>query len=341
MILYNNVTRYKGVPVRLFLIMLSFISFISFASAETKEIILTKDNTLVLNQAFSGKSVSSLMGEAKKLDANLKSGYPIYLFLNTPGGSVQAGLELIEFFKGVNRPVHTVTLFAASMGFQLVQNLGKRYILEHGVLMSHKASGGFRGEFGGGGSQLDSRYTMWLRRLNILDSKTVSRTNGKKTLKQYQADYDNELWLNGSEAVVNGYADEVASIKCSSGLNGSEVKTFRSRGFSLNVEFSNCPIITSPISVKMNVRTNDGYMDLDVFMDKGGKFGKDCRLKTTAAPKDWRGEDVKPLEKELCLMDTTLTLEKLDKAIDEKRSEITSRTSKVLKMSFGSFLRDL
>ena len=193
--------------------------------AMSKEITLTKDNTLVLDDAFSGDSVSKLLVQAKKMDASLKSGYPIYLFLNTPGGEIQAGLELIEGLNGINRPIHTVTLFAASMGWQLVQHLGERYILKYGVLMSHKARGQFSGEFGGGASQMDARYGLWLKRITIMDNQTVSRTNGKKTLKQYRSEYDNELWVSGAEAVEGGYADEVVTIKCGSDLNGTNDKT--------------------------------------------------------------------------------------------------------------------
>ena len=112
------------------------------------------------------------------MDASLKSGYPIYLFLNTPGGSIQAGLELIEGLNGINRPIHTVTLFAASMGWQLVQHLGTRYVLKYGVLMSHKARGQFSGEFGGGASQMDARYGLWLKRVHIME--TLQYTRGKK-----------------------------------------------------------------------------------------------------------------------------------------------------------------
>ena len=143
--------------------------------------------------------------------------------------------------------------------------------------MSHKASGGFRGEFGGGNSQIDSRYGLWLRRLGMMDQQTVDRTNGKKTLKQYQSEYDNELWLNGDEAVRNGYADEVVSVKCGQSLAGVNSKNIRYFGFNLKLSFDNCPIRTYPVSVTASMRTNKGYVLLDDFMAKSGKFGKKCR----------------------------------------------------------------
>ena len=61
-----------------------------------KELNLSEDNALILAEAFTSSSVAKLIQEAAKMDANLKSGYPIYLFLYTPGGSIQAGLELFR-----------------------------------------------------------------------------------------------------------------------------------------------------------------------------------------------------------------------------------------------------
>jgi ATP-dependent Clp protease protease subunit len=330
--------------MRLFIVIMMLLAMLSVNAAETprKEIVLTKDNTLVLNESFRGSSVSSLIGQAKEMDASLKSGYPIYLFLSTPGGSIQAGLELIEFLEGLNRPVHTITLFSASMGFQLVQHLGKRYILKYGVLMSHKAAGGFRGEFGGGSSQIDSRYGLWLRRLQMMDKQTVNRTNGKKTLKQYQSEYDNELWLNGEEAVRNGYADAVVSVKCSESLNGSTSKTVRYYGFNVKLTFDNCPIRTFPIKAEALVRTTRGYMSLDKFMEDGGKFGKDCRESDTKAKKGWNNEVVEgPKKAELCLMDKTLTLEEIEQGVEEEKVKISNQRKNVVKMSFSNFVSEM
>lgn len=330
--------------MRIFVLIMMFFSFAiaSASTVSTKEITLTKDNTLVLNEAFTGPSISNLIGEAKEINANLKSGYPIYLFLNTPGGSIQAGLELIEFLKGLNRPVHTVTLFSASMGFQLVQHLGKRYILKYGVLMSHKAAGGFRGEFGGGDSQIDSRYGLWLRRLNTMDKQTVKRTKGKKNLKQYQSEYDNELWLNGEESVKNGYADSVVSVKCGESLNGTNSKDIRGLGFNLIVSFDNCPIRTYPVSIKANVRTNKGYMLLNNFMAKGGKFGKNCREDDIEAKKGWGNKIIEgPKKAELCLMDKKLTLKDIEKAIEREKSNIIKSKRNVIKMSFSNFISEM
>ena len=304
----------KGILGVLFALLLSL-------SVNAKEIKLTADNTAVLRQSFNASSVTALKQDLLALDANLKSGYPIYLVLYSPGGSIQKGLELFEFVKGLNRPVHTVTIFAASMGFQTVQSLGKRYILKYGVLMSHKARGGFEGEFGGGLSQLDSRYGMWLKRIDMLDKVTVDRTNGKQTLKSYRAAYENELWLNGPEAVAKGYADEVATVSCDATLANKEVAQIVDLGFfKVNVTFSACPIITSPLSVKAQLLTNKGYMSVNQFLVSNGKFGKKCNESSTPATKDYYGNEIDAKVAQTCAYDKDLTYEQLTKKITEKET---------------------
>lgn len=302
----------------------------------SKEITFTKDNILVLDEAFTSESVAKLMVEARKKDSELKSGYPMYLFLNTPGGSIQAGLELDEGLKGLNRPIHTVTLFAASMGWQLVQHLGDRYVLKYGTLMSHKARGSISGEFGGGHSQLDSRYGLWLRKIDLMDKQTVDRTNGKKTLKQYRSEYDNELWLNGAEAVANGYADEVVTIKCDKSLDSeTRQSSVNFLGMKIDLTMSGCPIITYPVSIKANIRTNKGLVSLDDFLEKGGKFGKKCNDKGTEAVVNFSGDVVKEAqEPELCTTDKTLNFEKIKELKEKVKRDKVSKFKKVIYMSF-------
>jgi len=299
----------KKILVTLFALFLSL-------SVNAKELKLTADNTVVLRQSFNSSSVTALKQDLLKLNANLKSGYPIYLVLYSPGGSIQKGLELFEFVKGLNRPVHTVTIFAASMGFQTVQSLGKRYILKYGVLMSHKARGGFSGEFGGGLSQLDSRYGMWLKRIDMLDKVTVARTNGKQTLKSYRASYDNELWLNGPEAVEKGYADAIATVSCDTTLTSKKTEQVFDLGFfRVNVTFSGCPLITSPLAIRGELLTNLGYMSTKEFLTKNGKFGKKCRESGKKASKDYYGNMTPAIAPQLCAYDKELTLDKIEKKL--------------------------
>lgn len=238
---------------------LLMLFFTSIGLADNpKKIILTKSNTIVIDTPFEFETVSNVAYAAKLLES---SSEPLYLVINSPGGVIDAGLELIENLNSLNRPVYTLTLFAASMGFQTVQGVnGKRLILSTGTLMSHKAQGGFNGEFPG---QLDSRYDYYLRRIGHMNKITVARTKGKHTLESYEKLIENEYWCQGQDCVDQGFADSVVLASCDKTL--SKLKTMSKStsfvGMDIDIEavFSECPLISGPISIKTNVNGRSIY----------------------------------------------------------------------------------
>jgi ATP-dependent Clp protease protease subunit len=286
-------------------------------------IVLSKDNVVVLNDVMMPDTTSAVIQKTKSLDG--KSDKPIYIFLNTPGGSVQAGLEMFEALSGLDRPVNTVTLFAASMGFQTVQNLGERLILKNGVLMSHRATGEFKGSFGGRPpSQLDARYGLWLRRTLELDEQTVKRTKGKQTLTSYQAAYADELWLTGTEAVEQGYADRVVTVKCDKTLNGSVERSENVLGIiEVKYKISNCPINTGPSDVQIKIVTTVGPLTMEEFLGRGGMFGPGC----LAAPDQNE-------KKKICALDTTLSISKIEELKSRFMERFQFSKTSVVPMSF-------
>lgn len=306
----------------LFTVLMSLFTFNTFAA----EITLTKDNTVVLNQEFNAETTAKVMADAQKLDAKLKSKEPIYLVLDTPGGSIQAGLEMITFLKSLNRPVHTVSLFAASMGFQTVQGLGTRYITPFGTLMAHKAKGGFQGEFPG---QLDSRYVYYLQRLNELDRITVSRSKGKYTIKSLQALYENEHWVDGFNAVNEGFADEVVSVHCDQSLSGVKSEIFSFMGFSIRVQFSECPTITGPLAIEAMVHTDQGLMTLNEFISKGGSLSRSTTYYNTndifTSSTSNYGPQPSPVKVPQLTVDS-VSIEAINKEIENIKKTKTRRT---------------
>lgn len=241
------------------IVLIPSISISKDNSPET--IVLTQGNTLVLNGEVNGDSVGALIVKAKELDSKLsgKMGLnhePLYLYMSTPGGSVSSGLELIEALKGLGRPVHTVTSFSASMGFQIVENLNNRYILKSGILMSHRAAGQFEGSFGGTSpSQLDQRIHLYVQVTKELDEQTVRRTNGKQTLESYQQSYASELWMTGQESIAAGYADSIVLIKCDKSLAGTTTHQVDFMGMPIIYELDNCPINSEPLNVRVGAVT--------------------------------------------------------------------------------------
>lgn len=214
------------------------------------EPVLTKDNQVTINGPFYSETTANLAVKIKELDSRTESSDPIYLVINSPGGYIDAGLELIEIGKNTRRPIKTISMFAASMGFQTVQGLGERLITRDGTLMSHKARGGFYGEFPG---QLDSRYAYYLKRVTRMNEQAVKRTNGKHTLQSYNNLIENEYWCDGQDCVDQGFADRVVAPSCDKSLEGShrvvEDKFFY-MGFLIEFvsDYDNCPINTNALS---------------------------------------------------------------------------------------------
>ncbi len=222
-------------------ILLILLCICSTAFAKNEEIVLTEDNSVVFNQQvsdeYASKKTLELMKKAKRVNA-------LYLVLDTPGGSVSAGLAFIDNIKSLKVPVHTITIFAASMGYQFVQELGTRYITPSGTLMSHRgAVGGLSGQVPG---ELNSRLNHIQAILNGMSSRAAARIGMDK--KAYDNAIINELWISGEDAVNSKHADKLANVQCSKALIED---TYSEQLITLfgkvDVIFSKCPLISVPI----------------------------------------------------------------------------------------------
>jgi ATP-dependent Clp protease protease subunit len=289
----------------------------------SETIVLTKDNSIIFDQEVDIESTAKAFQRAQELDSKLKSNEPIFLVLNTPGGSIQDGLELITNLKALNRPVHTITIFAASMGFQIVQGLGDRLVTPYGTLMAHKARGAFRGEFPG---QIDSRYVYYINRLNEMDRVTAARSNGKLTVKSLQALYENEYWVEGRDAVNAGLADKVVIAKCDHSLNGTRSSEFMFLGFTIKLLQSECPMNQGVLGVEVNIATDQGLMPMKDFLAKGGSItGKN----TGSMYRDW--DTYGPATKTPPPVPTVdgLSLEKINAEVDKLKENFRKRLTVV------------
>ena len=216
-------------------------------------ITLTKENSINFNSAFTPDFVAKKQLEAMN-KCNENEGSDIYIVLYTPGGSVNAGKLLYDTLHALPCNFHTITIFAASMGYQTVQNLGDRYILPSGTLMSHRASiRGLSGEINGELDQVLNLIKSNVRELDEIASERVGIT-----LEEYNKAIADELWMTGEQAVDTNHADEVVLAKCDKNIDGTYIQIIRFFGIELSVEFSNCPLITSPLSVR---RSNGSILE--------------------------------------------------------------------------------
>lgn len=130
----------------------------------------------------------------------------IYLYINSPGGSVTAGMAIYDTMQYVKPDVVTVGMgLAASMGqFLLTAGApGKRYITPHTRVLLHQPLGG------AGGSATDIRINadLILGMKKELAQITASRTG--KSVEQVEADGDRDHWFTAQEALEYGFVDQV------------------------------------------------------------------------------------------------------------------------------------
>jgi ATP-dependent Clp protease protease subunit len=130
----------------------------------------------------------------------------IQLYINSPGGSVTAGLSIYDTMQFVNCDVSTICMGqAASMGALLLAGgtKGKRFALPHSRVMVHQPSAGFQGQ--ATDIEIHTNEVLELkRRLN----KIMSRHTGQ-TLKKIESDLERDNFLSGEEAVSYGLIDTV------------------------------------------------------------------------------------------------------------------------------------
>jgi len=144
----------------------------------------------------------------------------IYLYINSPGGSITAGMAIFDTMQYIQPDVATVaTGLAASMGQFLLSSgaPGKRYATPHARVMMHQPSGGI------GGTVTDIRINaqLILAMKRLLAELTAQQTG--KSVEQINSDADRDRWFTAQEALEYGFIDHVVthagSVTGSGGLD--------------------------------------------------------------------------------------------------------------------------
>ncbi len=130
----------------------------------------------------------------------------IYLYINSPGGSVDSGMAIYDTMQFVQCDVATVAMgLAASMGQFLLcaGERGKRYALPHSRIMMHQPLGGI----GGSASLIAIQAEQMLYTKRKLQELTSQHTG--QSIDQIERDSDRERWFSAEEAKEYGFVDNV------------------------------------------------------------------------------------------------------------------------------------
>ena len=166
---------------------------------------LLRDRIIWLGSEVQDENANEIAAKLLLLAAE-DSDRDIYLYINSPGGSVTAGMAIYDTMQFVPNDVVTVGIgMAASMGQLLLTagTKGKRYITPNARVLLHQPSGGF----GGTSSDIQTQARIIIDMKRRLAEITAEATG--RTVEQVDADGDRDRWFSAEEALAYGFVDHI------------------------------------------------------------------------------------------------------------------------------------
>ena len=158
-----------------------------------------------IDEAMANVVVAELLFlEAQDPDANIS------IYINSPGGSVSAGMAIYDTMKYIKCPVTTICVgMAASMGSFLLSggDKGKRLALPNAEIMIHQPLGGAQGQ--ARDIEIAAEHIIAIKKKLY----RILAANTDKTLEQITADCDRDNWLSAEDALKYGIIDKVVETK--------------------------------------------------------------------------------------------------------------------------------
>lgn len=170
---------------------------------------LLKDRIIFLANPVTDDVANSIIAQMLFL-ANKDPEKDIRLYINTPGGSVTAGMAIYDTMQYVKCPVSTVCIgLAASMGAILLASgtKGKRFALPNSQILLHQVAGGVTGE----AVEIEITAKQILKIKEKINNILVSHTG--QPLEKVEKDTDRDFYLSAEEAKEYGLIDEVIKTK--------------------------------------------------------------------------------------------------------------------------------
>ncbi|MDE0867768.1 MAG: ATP-dependent Clp protease proteolytic subunit [Aquiluna sp.] len=166
---------------------------------------LLKDRIVWLGSEVRDENANEICAKILLLAAE-DSEKDIFLYINSPGGSITAGMAIYDTMQYVPNDIVTVGIgMAASMGQFLLSSgaKGKRYATPNTRVLLHQPAGGF----GGTASDIQTQAELIMSMKRQLAAITAQQTG--KTVEQVMLDGDRDRWFTAAEALEYGFIDQI------------------------------------------------------------------------------------------------------------------------------------
>ena len=170
---------------------------------------LLKDRTVFINGVISTEMSHVIVAQLLFLESE-DPDKDIYVYINSGGGEVTAGMAIYDTFQFIKPDVSTVVMGqAGSMGSCLAQagTPGKRLILPTARTMIHQPSGGAHGQ----ATDIQIQAQEILKMKKYLTEIYVKHNSAGKTFEKLSADMERDFFMSAEEAVAYGLADKIVT----------------------------------------------------------------------------------------------------------------------------------
>jgi ATP-dependent Clp protease protease subunit len=170
---------------------------------------LLKDRIIFLGGAIEDHMANLIIAQLLFLESEDPE-KDVFLYINSPGGVVTAGMAIYDTIRYLRAPVSTICVGqAASMGALLLASgaPGKRFALPHARIMIHQPLGGFQGQ----ASDISIHAQEILRLRDTLNGILAEHTG--QTLERIAADTERDFFMGSSEAKNYGIIDDIVRKK--------------------------------------------------------------------------------------------------------------------------------
>jgi ATP-dependent Clp protease protease subunit len=168
---------------------------------------LLRERIIMLDSDVDEHSASLIVAQMLFLESE-NPDKDISLYINSPGGSVTAGMAIYDTLQFIKPDVQTIVMGqACSMGSLLASSgaKGKRFILPNARHMIHQPSGGSRGQ----ATDMLIQVTEILKMKQVLTEIYVKHNSAGKTFEEFTADMERDNFMSAQEALDYGLADKI------------------------------------------------------------------------------------------------------------------------------------
>jgi ATP-dependent protease ClpP protease subunit len=224
-------------------------------SIDSRVITLNQTNHIIIQGQINSVSTNKFIIDTISFNES-----ELFIYINSPGGSVIEGLMIIDHIKTLqndNITISCIADYSASMAFVILQFCSNRYALYSSIIMQHQMSL----KLGGNLFELNS-YLKMIKDINIfIDTKQSQRIN--TTYNEFVNKVSIDWWISGITAVEEKIVDMIIMIKCSKYLylNNYTIE-YNTLFGDFNLVYSRCPLIRRPLQINSPAGINKEILEI-------------------------------------------------------------------------------